>query len=181
MVVIGIVVAVVLLVVWILTAKNRAGAFESNLEGFQAKTKTSVSTLINTLKSEQFITGDYASVATTAIDKTFKGRFGEGGSKAVFLALKEANIPISPERWESWSRKNASLWAELETSQNTMLDEVTRYKRWLTSWQSTPAHVLGYPRVDLKQYYDVMLASGAKEAFETKTIDASGVYDTGKK
>ena len=164
------------LLLWVASATNLANNFEKKLKGFQVKTKNSVSTLMNELQSEQLITKEYVNAANTAIDKTFKGRFGEGGSKAIFQALTEANIPISVERFESWSRRDSSRWASLEADQNTMVDAAVSYDAWLGRWQSLPARWVGYPKIKVADYYDIMISEGAANAFETKRINANDVY-----
>lgn len=104
-----------------------------------------------------------ARVAKAAIG----GRYGEGGSKAVFQFIKEQNPNIDPAMYSKIQQVIESFRDEFKNSQTQMLDIRRSYETALGSvWQGFWLKLAGYPKTDLSKF-SIVTTDTAHEAFRT--------------
>ena len=101
------------------------------------------------------------------IDKTFKGRYGDGGSKAMFQFIKEQNLNLDPSMYKNVQQKMESGRNEFKDSQTALIDYKRSYMTSLGSfWDGFWLKRAGYPKMDLAAIQPVINDHTA-EAFKT--------------
>lgn len=104
---------------------------------------------------------DLVKVVTAAI----QGRYGEGGSKAVFQMITEQNPTTDPSLYSKIQQIIESGRDRFENNQKEMVDIERSYR---TALGSVPKGViltmLGYPKVDLDKY-KIIVDDSTEEAF----------------
>ena len=87
------------------------------------------------------------------VEAAIQGRYGEGGSKAVFQMISEQNPSIDPSLYSKIQQIIESGRDRFENNQKEMVDIDRSYR---TALGSIPKGwflgVLGFPRVDLDKY-----------------------------
>lgn len=106
---------------------------------------------------------DLVKVVTAAI----QGRYGEGGSKAVFQMITEQNPSIDPSLYSKIQQIIESGRDKFENNQKEMIDIERAYRTTLGSFpKGIILNILGYPRVDLNKF-KIIVDSSTEEAFDT--------------
>jgi hypothetical protein len=101
------------------------------------------------------------------IDKTFKGRYGDGGSKAMFQFIKEQNLNLDPSMYKNVQEKMEAGRNEFKDSQTAVIDYKRSYQTSLGSvWEGFWLKRTGYPKIDLTAIQPVINDHTA-EAFKT--------------
>lgn len=104
-----------------------------------------------------------AKVARAAIS----GRYGDGGSKAVFQFIKEQNPNVDSAVYTKIQQAIESFRDEFKNSQTQMLDIRRSYETALGSvWQGFWLKMAGYPKTDLSKF-SIVTTDTAHEAFRT--------------
>lgn len=102
------------------------------------------------------------------IDSTFKGRYGQDGSKAVFQFIKEQNLNLDPSMYKEIQNQMIAGRDKFQNAQSSLIDQVRSYKTNLGNvWSGLWLRMAGYPKVDLKKY-DPVINNYAEKAFATK-------------
>lgn len=155
---------------------NKGVRFENNLKAFQAKGKNTLSTLANSLQSQGVVSEKYTSAVESAIKAASTGRYGASGVKAVALSIKEANIPVNDTLFVQWAAKADALWASYQADQNTVLDEVRRYRNWLQDPTTVITRTIGgFPRIKLEEFEEIVVTEEADRAYKTKRVNAKDI------
>ena len=111
---------------------------------------------------------DLVKVVTAAI----QGRYGEGGSKAVFQMISEQNPAIDPSLYTKIQQIIESGRDRFENNQKEMVDIERTYRTALGSFpKGAILSVLGYPKVDLDKY-KIIVDDSTEEAFESGKEEA---------
>lgn len=99
------------------------------------------------------------------------GRYGAGGSKAVFQFLKEQNPQIAPDMYVKIQQVVDSGRNSFEAEQKMLLDKKRVY---LTNLKTFPTNIvagaLGFPKIDLTKI-DIVTSDKTTKAFEEKKAD----------
>lgn len=99
------------------------------------------------------------------------GRYGTGGSKAVFQFIKEQNPQVSQDIYVKIQQVVDAGRTSFESEQKMLLDKKRVY---LTDLKSFPtsiiASALGFPKIDLAKM-DIVTSDKTVEAFTTKKAD----------
>ncbi len=96
------------------------------------------------------------------------GRYGDGGSKAVFQFLKEQNPQIAPDMYVKIQQVVDSGRNSFEAEQKMLLDKKRVYLTTLKTFpNSVIAGALGFPKMDLTKI-DIVTSDNTTKAFEEK-------------
>jgi len=96
-----------------------------------------------------------------------QGRYGDGGSKAVFQMITESNPVQDPQLYRKVQQVVEGTQKEFQLSQTTFLDIKRSYETELgTVWKGMWLGFAGYPKTDLSQY-KIISSQGASDAFKT--------------
>lgn len=92
------------------------------------------------------------------IEKTFEGRYGQDGSKAVFQFIQEQNMSLDPQLYRSIQQVMESGRNEFKTTQTSLIDVKRAYETQLNSfWSGLWLGLAGFPKVDLSKYQIIVL------------------------
>ena len=106
---------------------------------------------------------DTIKVAQAAIG----GRYGQGGSKAVFQMLKEQNPQLDPSLYKQIQQIVESGRNDFEEGQKKLIDIELQYNTALgTVVKGSILKYAGYPKIDLTKYQPVT-TDRAKDSFKS--------------
>jgi hypothetical protein len=112
----------------------------------------------------EMYTADLEKVTKAAI----AGRYGAGGSKAVFQFIQEQNPQVDPALYTRLEQVIEASRVKFSDEQKLLLDKKRVYLNQLETFpENTVASLFGFPRVDLAQY-DIVTSDETERAFETK-------------
>lgn len=141
-------------------AETRIKAEHKNLENILGQYSTKIEELVQVPEM-------YKDDVKEVVEAALKGRYGDGGSKAVFQFLKEVNPTVDVKVYANIQREIAGGREEFKNAQTKFLDIKRGYETQL-GYLVTGAilRFQGYPKIDLSQY-NITTSDYAVEAFKT--------------
>lgn len=150
------------------SVNNTNVEFESKIQAFN---KASESTLSNyTLKIQDMaqVPNMYKDDLMGVIDKTFQGRYGSDGSRAVVQFMNERNIPLDSSLYKNLQIAMEAGRNEFNLSQTRKFDVCSGYQNQLGyAMSGMTSRILGFPRIDIKKECQVVSDSDTRKAFDT--------------
>jgi hypothetical protein len=131
--------------------------------------------IFNNIKSQGLSVEKYGDMVIKAIDASMTGRYGAKGSSAAFQWIKEENPKIDTATFTKLQQVIDAGYNNFETKQRTKIDIIRTYKNKIQVFPANLyASILGFPKIDLKKYSEVITTEETKKTWETgnmKTID----------
>lgn len=150
------------------SVNNTNVEFESKI---QAYNKASEATLSNyTLKIQDMaqVPNMYKDDLMGVIDKTFQGRYGSEGSRAVVQFMNERNIPLDSSLYKNLQIAMEAGRNEFNLSQTRKFDVCSGYQNQLGyAMSGMTSRMLGFPRIDFKKECQVVSDTDTRKAFDT--------------
>lgn len=151
-----------------ISVNNKNVEFETNIVNYN---KASESTLSNyTLKIQDMaqVPQMYADDLKSVIDKTFQGRYGSDGSRAVVQFMKENNIQLDSQMYKNLQIAMEAGRNEFNLSQIRKFDACGGYENQLGyAMSGMTSRILGFPRIDVKKVCQVVSDTSTRKAFDT--------------
>lgn len=168
---IGIAVAIVVLglgvVGTIVGTYNDCVAQEAGLKAQYAQNKNNYDNYFKKLKEVAQVPDMYINDLNKVYTSALQGRYGEGGSKAVFQFISEHNPQVDGSIYRQIQQVVEAGRNDFEQNQKQLLDKVRVYEITLQTFpNSVLARVLGFPRVDLSQF-KIVTSDETEHTFET--------------
>lgn len=136
-----------------ISAANYGAAAEQSLDAAWKNSQNVLSTYNTKIQTMVQVPAMYRDDFSKVIKDTMTGRYGDGGSKATFQFLKEANINFDSKLYVSLSQAIESGQNEFKNAQTTTIDQVRSYQTNLGFvWRGTWLKIAGYPKKDLSVY-----------------------------
>ncbi|WNL62961.1 hypothetical protein [Citrobacter phage Ci1] len=135
----------------LISYNNTAVRFENNIGKFDKESQNTLSNYTMKLKEKAQVPDMYVQDLGTIVDKTFKGRYGEDGSKAMFQFLKETMPNFDSSLYKELQITMEAGRNEFKLSQSRKLDICTQYQ---TMTGTFPANIIfgivnkGYQNVE---------------------------------
>lgn len=152
------------------SAANQGNSMENQILAQVDANKTSLSTLTQTVLETAKVPGMFADDLREVIAEALEGRYGEGGTNAMFVAITEAY----PGQLDSSLYQNIQLAissgrADFAAEQRKLIGMVQAYK---TKLGAIPdgffLRLAGYPRLDLNEtQFKPIVTVSTTQAFET--------------
>ena len=149
--------------------KNRAVGIESKLVATLEDSKATLNNTTNKIREMAQVPEMYKNDLYGLVEKTFAGRYGQDGSKAVFQFIQENNLNLDAQLYRNIQAVIESGRNEFLMTQKVMIDVKRTYVTQLEYvYSGFWMGVAGYPRVDLDKFKPL-----ASEEVDTK-------FETGK-
>jgi hypothetical protein len=141
---------------------------ENGLEEQYNANQSNYANFFNKLKEVSQVPSMYTNDLEKLYKTAISGRYGEGGSKAVFQFIQEKNPTIDSSMYTKIQQIIEAGHNSFDADQRTLLDKRRVYKDTIQSFPgSMMASMMGFPKVDLKKY-DPVINEATEAAFATK-------------
>lgn len=146
-----------------ISAYNAGNRFENQLKAAYENNQNILSQyaqkVMEASQVPDMMRDDLVAVSRAAIE----GRYGEGGSRAVFQAIAEQNPQVSEALYIKLQQIVEAGRDEFKTAQTRLIDIKRAYETALGSfWQGMWLRIAGYPQEDLSKYRAVITDSVEK-------------------
>lgn len=170
--------AVILLVIGIglgvgyLGFSNDANGFEVDIKAKYTNNKNVYDNGWKKVKESAQVTDLQADALKKVYDSTMKGRYGDGGSKALLQMIKEQNPNLDQSTFLKLQQQIESFRNEFSSNQTGLISRKQEYERYLTA--TTAGRLFNfighYPHIDLSQF-DIVTSDQTEDAFKSKRAD----------
>lgn len=168
LVVLGSIVAIVGFVFAMYVKYHNIGVgFEKRLEGVWQENKVVLNTYTTKVQEVAQVPAMYRDDLTAVVEKTFQGRYGADGSKAVFQFIKEQNMNLDPMLYRQIQQVMESGRNDFQTTQKVLIDVKMNYQAQLDYfWSGFWLKFAGYPKLDLSKY-NIITVGSVEAKFES--------------
>lgn len=132
---------------------NMGVGYEKRLEGVWKENKVVLNSYTTKVQEVAQVPDMFRDDLTKVIEKTFSGRYGEDGSKAVFQFIQEQNMTLDPQLYRQIQQVMESGRNDFQMSQKVLIDVKMNYQAQLNYfWSGMWLSFAGYPKLDLNKY-----------------------------
>lgn len=160
---------------------NLGVSYERQIEQVYENNKVVLNTYTTKVQEVAQVPAMYKNDLSNIVKETFEGRYGEGGSKAVFQFIHENNLNLDPAMYRQIQQVMEGGRNDFKVSQQQLVDVVQNYKASLSYlWSGFWLKLVGYPKIDL-QKYQIITLNEVSNKFDTgkdSVIDITGNKDT---
>lgn len=168
LVILGIIGALVVAgIMMVVSANNTAAGLDAQIKAAHTDNKNVLSQynqkVLEAAQVPEMMRDDLIKVATAAIE----GRYGAGGSKAVFQAISEQNPNVDSQVYVKIQQIIEAGRNEFQNRQTKLIDIKSTYEAALNRFPQGPLmRMLGYPKVPLDTY-NIVTTDRTEKAFQT--------------
>jgi len=146
---------------------NLGVSYETNIksvyENSQVVLNSYSTKVVETAQVPAMMRDDVSSI----VRETFRGRYGENGSAAVFQAISENNIQLDPLLYRQVQQVIEAGRDEFKMSQTLVIDSVKAYEAQLGYfWSGMWLSIAGFPKINLADY-KIIVTDDVGEKFRT--------------
>lgn len=148
--------------------RNECVRMENGIAAQYEQNKNSYDQYFKTVKEmaqvPEIMTNDFRKL----YDGVMAGRYGKGGSKAVFQWLKEQNPQLPQEVYVKLQTAIEAGRNRFAADQQMLIDKTREYKNYYQTFPNNIwAKAMGYPGIDLSQY-SVVTSDETEKTFKEK-------------
>lgn len=160
----------------IIGLNNDWASIETRLEAKYQDNQNSYDSMFKKIIEVAQVPKQYAEDTKSMYKAAIQGRYGEGGSKAMFQMLKEQNPTLDGSLYKQVQQVIEAGRNTFKADQTTLLDIRRTYQQSLVVFPNVLiARMLGFPKVNLSKY-DVVSSEGTEAIFKTKKSEAVQVF-----
>lgn len=146
---------------------NLGATQENRIVAIYDSNKVSLNTYTTKVQEATQVPAMYKADLQEIVQKTFEGRYGKDGSKAVVQFIQERNLNLDPGMYRQIQQIIEAGRNDFQTAQNQLVDAKRAYKTQLDMpWSGFWLSLAGYPKIDISKYNIVTLGS-VETKFET--------------
>lgn len=135
------------------SASNYAVGMEARIKAVHTDNQNVLASYSQKVSTAVQVPGMAKDDLKEVVQAAIQGRYGAGGSKAVFQMITEQNPTIDPELYRKIQFLIESGQDEFKLSQTRLLDVKRSYEQGLgTAPRSFFLSMAGFPRIDLSKY-----------------------------
>ncbi len=150
---------------------NTAVRSENGIKAQYTQNQNNYDNFWKKLKESAQVPEMYVADLQKVYNSALQGRYGAGGSKAVFLFIHEHNPQVDATLYTNIQRAVESGRNSFEADQKMLIDKKREYENLLQTFPNSMfAGALGFPKIDLKQY-DIVTSEETQQVFQKKKSD----------
>lgn len=145
---------------------------ETSIEAQVSQNQNKYSEFTQTAVEQMGIAREYQGAVKDVLTAAIEGRFGEGGSNAMFQAFTEAYpAELDPRLYERVMQTVEAGRRDFSNEQKMLISKVQAYKLDLRSaWSGMWLGAAGFPNLDLADpQFNPVVTSQTRETFQTGT------------
>jgi hypothetical protein len=167
----GFILLIVVALFGVMGANNTWVQMEAGIKAQYDQNRNNYDNMWKKFKEASQVTSMYTDDLKKVYDGVVQGRYGGGGSRALFQMIKEHNPNFDGSMYKNLQVMIESGRNTFESNQKMLLDKKRLYEIEIQSFpNSIFAHTLGFPKINLAKY-DIVTSGATEQAFETKKAD----------
>lgn len=150
---------------------NMGNTSEQNIIALQKQSESKLSNYATSIAEISQVPTKYKNDLVEVIKATMSGRYGENGmsDNAVMNFVQENNLQLDSTVYINMQNAMNAGRKEFQISQERLMDACRLYKNELGSFVTGKIlSSAGYPKIDLKNYCEVVSDAQTKKTFDTK-------------
>ena len=165
------VIGAISIAMYALSVRSSANRMEKNVVYQYEQNKNNYDKMWKTFKETAGVTSMYTEDIERVFKSAIQGRYGEGGSKAVFQMLKEQNPNFDQSMYKRLQEIVEAGRADFEENQKIFLDKKKQYATFLDEIpEGLIAAFFGFPKVNLDSY-NIVTSDRTEGTFKTGKDD----------
>lgn len=156
---------------YVVSTNNQCVEYEKRIEAQYKKNQNVYDAFWKTVKEVAQVPEMYAEDTKKLYKEVLAGRYGEGGSRAMWQWLKEQNPNLDASLYKSIQQAIEAGRTDFKLNQTVLLDMKAQYEMYKGKFpRSFITNILGFPKIDLKQF-DIVTSAETEKAFINKKAD----------
>lgn len=152
--VLGVFASLVIIAVWsFVSSYNYGNSAEQQIKALYTNNQNILAQYSQKVREAAQVPDMYKDAVKEVVTAALSGRYGDGGSKAVFQWIQEQNPTIDPAVYIKVQQIVEAGRNEFQTAQTRLIDEKRLYETSLGYlWKGLWLRVAGYPKIRLDDY-----------------------------
>jgi len=153
---------------YLISTNNQCIEYEKRIEAQYKKNQNVYDSFWKTVKEVAQVPEMYAEDTKKLYKEVLSGRYGAGGSRAMWQWLKEQNPNLDASLYKNIQQAIEAGRIDFKLNQTVLLDMKAQYDMYRSKFpRSIFASIFGFPKVDLAKM-DIVTSDETEKAFVTK-------------
>ena len=162
----------IILVSAIIGVNNSCVTYENVIKAQYGQNQNNYDNFWKAVKESAQVPEMYSNDLKKVYDSAISGRYGKGGSKAVFGWIQEHNPNFDSSLYRQIQQTIEGGRKSFEEDQKTLLDKKRTYETYIGVFPNNViSKAVGFPKIDLTKY-NIVTSDETTQAFATKKTEA---------